>query len=64
MSEVETIVWNNGNPPMDGTWIRFEYNAGVRVQYDATAFGGKGGWFNEKGHAQKVPPAFTGWAVV
>lgn len=48
--------------PMDGTWIESWNENGCRIiQYDSTAFGGKGGWFNQKGHATKGPDLLFGW---
>jgi hypothetical protein len=45
------------HPPKDGTWVT-AYNALKHedvMQFDQTAFGGKGGWFDKKGHAKQAP---------
>jgi len=51
-------------PPLDGTWITaWDYGADRVIQYDPKAFGGKGGWFNQKGHATKPSHPIHGWRI-
>ncbi len=51
-------------PPLDGTWIIVWTPKEERtIQFDQSAFGGKGGWFTEKGHAAKGPGKFEPWKL-
>lgn len=51
------------DPPKDGTWLQVSDGISkVRtIQFDATAFGGKGGWFTKQGHGAKGPDEKHGW---
>ncbi len=48
-------------PPRDGEWaevLLFGKLQSMAARYDATAYGGKGGWFNGRDHALKEVDIF------
>lgn len=58
------VTWNKGEPPLDGTWIYARrYNGDILMQYDKTAFEGRGSWFTDKGHITKGPDKVFGWML-